>query len=116
MKDLLITLMIVVIVVIFFSEAAFLAAAVSAPSNLEPGDPVVVLTGKTVIVDGAACPESRPGFIAYTNPEGGLNWYRPNRVLFPYQEIAVVYPDGTVWVNYSYIQKPGSVYKPCQLP
>lgn len=89
LKFLLFLTVILVVVILFWHEFA------STPVyRMSPGDPVVVLTGQTVIYHGTPCQIGNPGFISPTDPENKLRWSRAERFFFPlHAEVAVIYSD-----------------------
>lgn len=86
MDDVLDVLYIILLVAIFVAIGTFLYYN-SAPTDLAPGDQVVLLTGQTVIQDGKPCQQSIPGFISPTGPDNENSWHKAERILFPLDEI-----------------------------
>lgn len=106
MDDVLDVLYIILLVAIFVAIGSFVYNN-SAPSNLAPGDQVVLLTGQTVIQDGKPCQQSIPGFISPTGPDNENNWHKAERILFPFDEIvSFINEEGVIsWEKESLIVK-----------
>ncbi|KKT36438.1 MAG: hypothetical protein UW35_C0029G0008 [Candidatus Collierbacteria bacterium GW2011_GWF2_44_15] len=93
----------------------FPVSLLDAPTNIEPGDGIVVLSGQTILADGQPCQENRAGFVSLTSPEGKQSWYKLPTWFFPtHRMISVIYTDGTIeWVRDSLVVIPSAEYQLC---
>jgi hypothetical protein len=77
------------------------------PGNIQPGDTVASLTGKSVIENGSICQQYHSGFVNTFGPDGEEYWFKPEKALFPTaQVISIIHENGTYeWVRYTKIVK-----------
>lgn len=81
------------------------------PENLKPGDPVAILTGQTIMVEGQPCQENTLGFVSPTGPNKEKYWHKANRFILPFQRlVSVINMEGIVsWqVDYHVVKLPAT--------
>ena len=98
---------IALLAILFVCSMAMYSGNGNRPTDLNPGDTVASLVGKSVIENGNICQQYRSGFVNTFGPDGEEYWFKPERFLFPTAKvISVIHENGTYeWVRYTKIVK-----------